>query len=191
MSDQATRRFRASWDRTTWLRTIVSVVIVLIASVAVGFGGVAALRDSPNSGLAIIAVAALVLAILPVTALFAPQGYEIDEKYVRIKRLGRDLELPRAEIESAEPIDAEGMRTTVRICGCGGFLGHYGLFFNARFKMFRAYITRRDGLVLIEMTDGRRYLLSPEDRTGMLTMLPAKRVDAGPAGGEGEARPAM
>lgn len=57
----------------------------------------------------------------------------------------------------------------IRLCGNGGVFGGSGIFWNRRFGVFRAYVTRSQPaeLVLVE-TNQRKIIISPEDPSGFV-----------------------
>jgi hypothetical protein len=69
-------------------------------------------------------------------------------------------------------------RLGLRLCGNGGVFGGSGIFWNRRYGMFRAYVTRcqPSELVLVE-TRTQKIIISPEDPAGFVRF-------GNPAGGE-------
>jgi hypothetical protein len=57
----------------------------------------------------------------------------------------------------------------IRLCGNGGVFGGSGIFWNRRYGVFRAYVTRSQPseLVLVE-TNTRKIIISPEDPAGFI-----------------------
>jgi hypothetical protein len=64
-------------------------------------------------------------------------------------------------------IQERPLRLTIRLCGNGGVFGGSGIFWNRRYGVFRAYVTRSQPLqlVLVE-TSNQRIIISPEDPSG-------------------------
>jgi hypothetical protein len=71
----------------------------------------------------------------------------------------------------------------IRLCGNGGVFGGSGIFWNRRFGVFRAYVTRSkpSELVLVE-TATRKILISPEDPAGLVGYAKSAGIPTGTVG---------
>ena len=102
------------------------------------------------------------ISIILICALYyAPLSIDVTEKEVIINRaLSLAKRLPVADIKSVktyEPTNA------LRTCGSGGFLGYWGWFTARGIGKYFAYHGKTTDCFLVEMTDGRKYLLGCKD----------------------------
>jgi PH (Pleckstrin Homology) domain-containing protein len=99
-----------------------------------------------------------------------PKGYSILGDALVVDRPLRPVRIPLRTVRAAGPLPAGSFRGSVKVAGSAGMFGWYGRFWNRRLGGFRAYATRRDGLVLVDA--GReRFVLSPEPPDRFLEAL--------------------
>lgn len=99
--------------------------------------------------------------ILSVTILFAPLGFTVDPVGIIVHRLGPNIYIRHEEIAAIQRIEAVQIGLGIRVFGSGGFFGFFGSFYSRRLGRFRGCITNRRDLVLIELQDGTKLVLSP------------------------------
>ena len=89
-----------------------------------------------------------------------------------MNRLGRNLVISRASIDSVERISRTSIGS-LRICifGVDGFFGSYGLFYSSGLGIFRAYVTNSASLVLITLKGTKKIVLSPESPDEFIWMV--------------------
>lgn len=58
-----------------------------------------------------------------------------------------------------------------RLCGSGGFAGYYGWYHDSRIGRYFGYYGNRHECFLIQLKDGRQYVLGCENPTDMVTFL--------------------
>lgn len=110
----------------------------------------------------------LVLLILGVTYLYSPAGFSVGPDGLHIHRpLGARV-LPLASIRAARRA-APGELCGLRTFGSGGLFGIFGWFYARRYGHYRAYVTSRRDLVLVQAE--RVYFLSPERPDDFLQRL--------------------
>jgi hypothetical protein len=112
--------------------------------------------------------------ILLLTYSFSPQGFSVGPEGVRLHEAGNSVLLPLASLRRArraEPRELCGLRTF----GSGGLFGFFGWFWSRQFGHYRAFVTNRHRLVLIEAD--RVYLLSPDRPEEFLRRLADWRPD--------------
>jgi hypothetical protein len=152
-------RFAAPWDRTNRVSTVVAAAVLVAVPLVV-----AALTARAEEGLA-RAAAALTAAAAAATLGFAwalgPKGYAIAGDAVVVERPLRPVRIPLQAIHAVGPLPDGALRGSAKVAGSAGLFGWYGRFWNRRLGSFRAYATRRRGLVLVE-AGGHRYVLSPD-----------------------------
>jgi hypothetical protein len=100
---------------------------------------------------------------------FAPRQYQITADSILVNRyLAKDITIPRIEVYSVEPVSYKYVfKKSIRICGSGGGFGIYGSFTSPSMKDFKAYMTRRDKLVMIK-TAHKPFVLTPDDPEGFI-----------------------
>lgn len=99
--------------------------------------------------------------ILSVTILFAPLGFTVDPVGIIVHRLGPNIYIRHEEIAAIQRIEPVQIGFGIRVFGSGGFFGFFGSFYSRRLGRFRGCITNRRDLVLIELQDGTKLVLSP------------------------------
>jgi len=123
-----------------------------------------AARDAgpPSSALRVLlsAAAFLPLAIFGMLAFFAPLAFEVNSDAVVVKRLGKDVVVPFERIRGIRRVEPGEVRRTWRLCGCGGFLGWFGLFYSRKLGRFWAYAGNQKDLVLLTQTDGTKIVIT-------------------------------
>ena len=90
----------------------------------------------------------------------APIGYEINSIGALIVkyRLGsRVFQKVREYHHMANPLSS----FTIRLWGNGGLFAITGLFWNRPYGRFHAYITNQKKLVMVELQDGKKVIISP------------------------------
>lgn len=102
----------------------------------------------------------IVLGIIGVCYLFAPQHYEVDDSGLLIWRYGPKIFIPKEKILDVRPVT---LKFAIRTFGTGGLFGSYGWFYASNIGKFRAYITRSDRHVLLELAGEAPLLVSPDD----------------------------
>ena len=97
---------------------------------------------------------------------------KITDDSILVRRLfAKDVKIPLSGVYSIEPVDYKYVfKKSVRIMGSGGGFGIYGDFTSPNLKYFKAYMTRRDKLVLIRTAD-KPFVLTPDDPEGFITTV--------------------
>jgi len=104
-------------------------------------------------------VVLFLLVVVAVTYGLSPRGFSLSPDGLRIHRPFGAHVLPYDRIRSArraQPKELCGLRTF----GSGGMFGFFGWFWNRKLGHYRAYVTHRQDMVLVEAE--RPYLLSPD-----------------------------
>jgi len=155
------RVFRASWDRWVWLITVLFIALMgvlplgIIAYGLTGTGG----NRSASIGLGV-----LMLVILAIIYLLAPQAYQVEAGALTVQRAGTDVTISlgnvtRVEVTAGWPI----FRGALRLGASGGAFGFYGAFWNKTLKNFTAYATRLDTVVILYRAQGSPIVVTPDD----------------------------
>lgn len=153
----ATTYFPASHDLAGKLTT--ALVIVIVGS-SVVLLGVAGFRQ-PSAGMSALfgGIAIAMILLFVVLGAMVTLGYELTDAQVIVRRPIRSISVPFSRIADVRPIE---LHRVIRVFGVGGFFGAWGWFSSAELSWFRAYVTRRRGLVCLRLTDGAPIVLSPD-----------------------------
>jgi Bacterial PH domain len=152
-------RFPAPWDRTNRVST--TAAILVLTAVVIAAGALTAAIDAAAAPVVVAIVAASVAATLGLGWALAPKGYALLGDQLRIERPLRAIEIPLRTIHAAVALPDGALKGSLKVMGSSGFFGWYGRFWNRKLGAFRAYATRRDGLVLVD-AGADRFVLSPE-----------------------------
>lgn len=131
--------------------TVLTAVLLLIPALLLATG---------------LAVVAVIVALLYgwAWAWMRPRSFELGEEALIISWPMRSRRIARRDIQGARTIEPKDFRRehgfAARI-GVGGLWGGFGLLWT-RARTFDMYISRTDGLVIVELNDARPLLLTPE-----------------------------
>lgn len=160
--------FGAPWGRSVWATTLVFCGILIAESMLFIIIGLSKLDQSRTMGSVFVGIGVLAALSIFVFALFAPRGYGVAVDGVTVFRWGPNVRIPLGEIsEVAEVAPGRSSRTF----GVGGLFGFWGMFHSKSIGAFRAYITRKDGLLVIRRKAGAPIVLSPDDPAGFMTAV--------------------
>lgn len=157
--------FKAPWD--TMLRSISALTVVIM----LGFP----LYDLSTSGGILIntghpIIIRLVPAILIILLLFMIRSYKISGNALLVRRLFWNTRIELSDIRSAL-YDPEGMKGSIKTIGNGGVFSYSGWFYSKKLGKFRALATNRAECVVLNFTDGKTILISPENPQMFLESL--------------------
>ena len=142
------------------LAKIVTVAVTLLFAFII-FGQFAFITDQ---GIAVpIYTTVLVLSIYVLTFVFSPINYEVLNECVIIHRPISNVTIYRNQIMSATIITKKEIGWVLRVFGVGGLFGYYGKFTNFKMGSMMWYTTRRDNLVLIKTSNGKKIIISPDE----------------------------
>lgn len=114
----------------------------------------------------------LLSGVLFLTYGFSPRHYILTPDELIIKRLFGKVHLKLTDIKTVVPLPEAGKLRwrSIRTFGSGGLFGYFGKFWNKPYGHMTWYLNNfRNGL-LLEMTNGKKVLLSPDDPE-MITRL--------------------
>lgn len=139
------KQFRSSWDSLLMIMTsLVSLALITVAY----FGGMFSVI--------------FVIGFIMLGAIFGVYGYSLQEKELRIIRLGWSKDIPYSEITDIE-YSPDAMLGSLRKFGIGGFFSYYGLFRNRVIGDYKAYATHRKNTVVITTKEGKKIVVTPSD----------------------------
>lgn len=159
--------FRARYDRLA--AGLTAVVLAVFA------GGLVLVLTQPVPSRELrLGLALLILLVPLVTYLYSPTGFSVGPEGVRIHKPGGTVLLPLGSLRAARRA-APGELCGLRTFGSGGLFGYFGWFWTRSLGHYRAYITSRHHMVLVQAE--RAYLLSPERPEDFLARLREWRPD--------------
>ena len=150
----ASTYFRATWDRTTLVITVLVCLLLVI---------VAVLSQS-------LLVTVLTTAIVGVAYAYSPTGYEVHGTDVVVRRPIGSVRL--GPVQSAREASIDDLRFAFRLWGSGGLFGHFGLYRTSALGKCWWYVTNRRKSVVLQ-TPTTVAVISPEDVAGLLAALDA------------------
>jgi hypothetical protein len=79
--------------------------------------------------------------------------------------------IPLNDIARGRMIEKGELKWTIRTFGNGGLFGYTGHFTNRKLGAMRWYATRRNDAVLLQTTEGKKILLTPDEPEAFLQAL--------------------
>ena len=131
---------------------------------------------SAGSGHSSLAIPGLLLVTLYawVWLRFRPTRFELYPESLDVVWPMKHLSIPRSEIREVRRVDPGVLRRELgwrlRI-GAGGLWGGFGWLWTSRRGLVQLYVSRTDGLVWIERSRGRPWLITPRDPEGFVRAL--------------------
>lgn len=158
--------FSCSRDRFTWIFTgaILGVILGVSATSYVSLAAAGAVVPGAI-------VVCINIALIAGVAVFLPLTYEVTDDTVVVRRIGPDIIISRADITRVGSITWETLSGSIRLGANGGLGGYVGLFSNKTLGRYRAYMTRKDRLFLIETNDCT-VVISPDDPERFVALFP-------------------
>ena len=101
--------------------------------------------------------------ILILTYGFSPKGYAFEDRKLVIYRPFQNKLYATADIHTVSIVNKNELKNSMRVFGVGGLFGYFGLFRNSRYGTMIWYATRRDQFVVIERSNGKTIVLTPDD----------------------------
>lgn len=160
--------YKTSLDKTAI--AITAGVTVLFAVLIAGQYSL--IKDKGNT--APIFTTVLCVLIYGLSYGFRPSGYTVTEEDLVIRRPIGKVHILRSDIRSVEAVSKGEIGGAIRTFGVGGLFGYYGRFANFHLGRMTWYATRRDLPVLIRTADGRKIVVTPDDRDGFVAELGAR-----------------
>ena len=149
--------FSAPWSAGLKVVTAAVLCLLLLASLMKG-----------------IWVGLLMAIVVAACALFAVRGYHIGPKHLLVRRLGWSTKLDLASVKRAEA-DPQAMHGSLRLLGNGGLFSWVGWFRNSRLGWYVAFATDPRRSVVLDLTDSRRVVVTPDDPQAFLQAISASR----------------
>lgn len=158
------KRFHSSFDVRTRATSLVVVGIVAIVIVLTG----AAAQAGRSLFFATVSVGLAAF----FAALFAlsPNGVEVGDEVVYIRRRWGGVARHLAALTSARRIGIHELQSSIRLVSVGGVFGWYGTFQSPKIGEFKMFATRLDRLVLLDF-QGERIIVSVDEPDALLALL--------------------
>jgi hypothetical protein len=100
-------------------------------------------------------------------------AYRTDEKSLTIVAPFYNKTFSKEDIQTAELVDSGKLGSMIRTMGNGGLFGYYGWYNSSNIGSFFYYGTQRKNRILIQMKNGEKYIITPDD-TSLLSELQPK-----------------
>jgi len=162
------KRYACSLDATAryipWLIVALAIFIFFTGVSQNGIGNI----DFFISVLPVLILAVLVIAMY----LLKPLAITMDENMITIERKIRPVVIPLSDVLSVQRVDS--MRYIFRTFGNGGVFGYTGIFYKKGIGSMTWYCTQRKNYVLIEKTNGKKIVITPDEPEEFMKDLEAK-----------------
>ncbi|MFI5196724.1 MAG: PH domain-containing protein [Chitinophagales bacterium] len=164
------KRYPCSLDKfatyTPWF--IIGLTIYIVT---------ARLRSHHSIDTGIVPLPVIIVAILLPTLVIAMYLLKtiaviVDENAITIERKIRPVVINFSDIRSVKRV--ENMRYTIRTFGNGGVFGYTGLYYKKGIGSMRWYCTQRKNYILIEKTNNKKIVITPDDPDSLM-----KDIEAG------------
>jgi len=113
-------------------------------------------------GVTPIILSVLLLAVYLKAFLFRALSYEITDEALIVHRPLKNISFPRKNLNKVEIVDKSKMQCHSHSLRINGLFGYFGKFENHNLGNFILYATRKDKTVLIQTTDNKIIILTPD-----------------------------
>jgi hypothetical protein len=151
-------KFTASLDKLAKIITISSILIFIFTIAFPYF-----LQSPSEMGIEAILIPVFLLIIFFALFIFRPISYSITDQEVIIHRTWKDVKINRKDIQNVEKLGENVAQNTLRTFGVGGAWGYFGKFSHSSYGNMTWYVTRRDKLVLLKVSESKKIVLSPDE----------------------------
>jgi hypothetical protein len=166
MISQEQHYFRASLDKLARVITVlVTLLFFVVASIQYYLLG----QEIPP--VAPLLLLFLLIVTYALSFAFRPKGYLLKGDELVVLRPVKSRHIPLRRIVSATALERKDLSWSLRLFGVGGMFGYYGKFTNTRIGLMTWYMTRRDRAVLLRLDDGKKIIVSPDEREEFLERL--------------------
>lgn len=117
----------------------------------------------------IYAFGATIIVGILLALFYMPLSVSVDASNLNINRSLRIKSIPLADILTAYPCPPT--MSERRIIGSGGFFGYWGRFYEPSIGRYFAYYGKASDCILIELKDGKKYLIGCSDPEAMAEYL--------------------
>jgi membrane protein YdbS with pleckstrin-like domain len=157
--------YKASYDTT--VKILSTLITGAIAVIAVSY--LINIFQAAMQGVAISAYAGKIILVFLLVGLvlfvflFSVKNYAIENNSLHINRWLNKVIIPFAEIKTVRVVTDADMGLVFRTFGVGGLFGYLGKFSSSKLGSLTYYATQNKNRVFIEMHDGKKLLITPDD----------------------------
>lgn len=168
--------FTLSWDAVVW-RTAIGFILFMLAFL-IAPGLIKRFRDPLEHPAIVQFIGIAVLSVLLGCALWVPWRYSLSGGAVRVHSVLHGYELPIKDISEMAVVNGKKyFAGAVRTGGIGGIFGISGRFATKTEREVRVDSGQISGdLVRIRMSDGRVFVLGPDDPRRFVDTVKAERA---------------
>jgi hypothetical protein len=148
------------------LGNLSKIITALVIIFMIGFIVMLSYKNTvePRKEFAFATAFGLFMLMIPVIAFFyRPKAYVITDDALLIKRIAGNYRIPLSVIKSVIAASREDMRITIRTFGNGGLFGFTGHYRNSRFGRMRWFVSQRQNYLVIETSEGTKFVISPDE----------------------------
>ncbi|WP_432710796.1 PH domain-containing protein [Pedobacter sp.] len=115
----------------------------------------------------------LLISIIVVCYLLAPQSYKVNADYLTIVRAAGDKKIKLSDIAEVRALEEAEMKRAIRTFGVGGLFGYYGKYYASNIGRMTFYATQRRNKVFILTRAGDKIIITPDDLNIIEKLRPA------------------
>jgi len=153
---------KASMDNLTKVLTIVVTIILVLSGFVPIFTSEFQFSNVVSPGPFYVMPFAFIL-ILLFTYGFSPKGYALEDGQFTVWRPFKAKQFQISDIISVTAVEKKNLKGSIRTFGVGGLFGYFGLFRNSTYGNMVWFATRRDRFVVIERSNGKTIVITPDD----------------------------
>lgn len=113
-----------------------------------------------------------IVAMLLISLYFCPLSITLTDTAIEINKALSIKSIPLNIVKTVQLYPAP--IGSIRTCGSGGFLGVWGWFYYKQIGKYFAYYGKASDCFLVELTDGRKYLLGCKNAPKMVEAINSK-----------------
>ena len=160
--------FKSSLDKTSKAITIGVILLLIVVSLFIGY------PFTSRESIKILLLMGLLFVVLTlITYAFSTKSIEVDTINVSINRPFDKVIILRSNIIKIQKIEYKDLSLSMRKFGSGGVFGYIGKFWNKQQGNMTWYVTDMKNPVMIETKNGKKIVLTPDDREQFLEQFTA------------------
>jgi hypothetical protein len=164
------KKFTSSIDKTsviiTWLVVAVSFYIFISGALLFRNPNITQAHAFFKTLLSVVLFMLIgLLYLLHTTAL------SVDSTSITIERKLMPVRISYSDIVSIKLLQKEDMGIAIRTMGNGGIFGYTGMFYSKNQGFMRWYCTNRNSYIIIEKTNGKKIVISPDEPENIINEL--------------------
>ncbi|MCW3121164.1 MAG: hypothetical protein JWQ38_656 [Flavipsychrobacter sp.] len=144
-------------------------------SVLIYISSYTAYHSTMDKGIAELLFAILLPCFLPVLIVamyyLKPESITVDNSAIVIDRKAKPVTISFSQVKSVRKVAKDDMKNSIRTLGNGGLFGYTGRFYNKTMGDMLLYCTQRDNYILIEKTDKKKVIISPDEPDSLVAYV--------------------